>query len=393
MKTICYYSVATHLGGAERCLVELLVELRSRKNQDINPWVLLPKDSGPLVDLLRKEGFQFEALPMPAMFFKMSREQPLLALSLAIASVPGVIFYLISLARILSKRRPALIHATGIKCQAVSALVGPILGIPVLWHLHDILSGGFTRTLLRVLRALCNATIVANSKASAEAFDQNGDKIHIAYNGVDTQLYPRKPNTRYRTELKANADSVVIGIVGVLARWKGQLQFLEMARKVIDSGRNARFVIVGAKIYDTSGDEDFEQLLKDRVRDLNLSRHVHFAGLEPVPANAMNGLDILVHASVRPEPFGRIVIEAMACGIPVVAAASGGVLEIIDNGVSGLTYEMGNVEAMTSKVMTLIDNKLKRQQIAQAGHDRFLKMFTSEQYANSVLAAYNSINS
>ena len=126
--------------------------------------------------------------------------------------------------------------------------------------------------------------------------------------------------------------------MGVLARWKGQLDFVRAAARLIAEGSQDHFVIVGDEIYDTSGESGFGAELRAQVKDLRLESKIHFTGFMADIPEVMNGLDILVHASTLPEPFGRVVIEGYACETPVIASRAGGILEIAEDGRSALLF-------------------------------------------------------
>src|SRR5690606_40022677 len=103
--------------------------------------------------------------------------------------------------------------------------------------------------------------------------------------------------------------------VGVIQRGKGLDDFLEMALRLHRAGHDARYVVVGDEIYDTGRDRGYRARLEQRVRDAGMGDLVHFAGFEQDSIGVMQALDLLVSASTRPESFGRVLIEAMACRV------------------------------------------------------------------------------
>lgn len=394
LRTVCFYSVATHLGGAERSLLDLVRALRARPELGYEPWVLAPKPEGPLVDALRSHGIGVEALPMPPAFLAMSRQAPLESFQNGIVSIPGMALYLRGLGRKLAERAPALIHTTGVKCHALGAALGPVAGIPVLWHLRDIFKNGPTLWTLRALRRAAGSglTVVANSRATAEAFASADSSIRVIHNGLDPAVYFPDRNVGWHERLGIPDGTPVVGIVGVLARWKGQSQFLKMAERLVRQGASARFVIVGDEIYDTQGeDRGYGKVLREEAAALGISDRVLFSGFEHDVSRAINGLDVLVHASVRPEPFGRVILEAMACGVPVVASGAGGVLEFVENERTGLLFGPGNVGEMAAAVSRLIENPRLREQCAEAALSRFLARMTHETHCGAVVSVYDSI--
>lgn len=390
-KTICFFSVATHLGGAERSLLDLVTRLKEQSRGAYEPWMLVPKSEGPLVDICRHNGIECSTVEMPEMFFKMSREKPLEALARAAVSAPFMGQYAFALRKALSGRKVHLMHTTGVKCHAIAGVYSSLTKVPSLWHLRDIFKTGPTLTALRALRATSRARVIANSRATANSFKQSDESIEVVYNGLDESRYYPKRNDRYRSVFNVAEDVPIVGIVGVLARWKGQLEFLEMARKATDQGVNARFVIIGAKIYDTTGDSDYEDLLRQRVKDLGLSERVHFAGYENESAIAMNGLDLLVHASTRPEPFGRVIVEGWSCGVPVIASRDGGVVELISHESTGLLFTPGSSDEMASCLARYASDQALRQSVAARARERFLERFTISSHVDQIISIYNQI--
>lgn len=388
-QTIAHYAVASHLGGGERSLLELVRRLA--RDGRYAPLVIVPAP-GPLTEALGRDGVAFEVLPFPESFLKLSRGKPgLESALLGLRSLPGMGIYLARLARLLREREVRLLHTNAIKCHAVGALVGPALGIPVLWHLRDILPAGRTRAALRFIQRASGARIVANSRATAEGFRPGDASIEVVHNGLDPLLYAPRRNRLFNSRLGASESTPIVGIVGVLARWKGQSVFLRMARILADRGLDARFVVVGGEIYDTASDSGFGQELRLEARALGIEDRVLFTGFLKDPIEVMNGLDVLVHASVRPEPFGRVVIEGMACGVPVVASRDGGILEILEEGKTGLCAEPGNETELADAVGRLLLDPALRERLARAGRGEFERRFTSQAYVDGVVRIYEGL--
>jgi glycosyltransferase involved in cell wall biosynthesis len=391
LKRVCFYSIATHLGGAERSVLELARGLRARRELGYEPWFLLPKPEGPLIDRLREEGISYDVLALPRSFFTMSRAAPLAAFHKGLSSIPCMGLYLRSLVKLVAVRKPDVIHTNAIKCHALAGLVGPATGVPVLWHLRDMFTAGGTLWALHVLRRVANVRVTANSRATADSFSYRDEAVQVIHNGLDPSIYVRKPNRIFSSALGVSDDTPIVGILGVIARWKGQDLFLNMAKRLIEQGTKARFVVIGAEIYDTRGqDRGLKQALQDEAHALGIAERVLFAGFRE-NVEAINGLDVLVHASIRPEPFGRVILEAMACGVPVVAAAAGGVLELVDDGENGLLFAPGNIGEMAHAVSRLLDSKPLMGAISQSARARFLARFTAEQHEQEIARIYDEI--
>ena len=180
-----------------------------------------------------------------------------------------------------------------------------------------------------------------------------------------------------------------IGIVGRITRWKGQHVFLEAASRLRAAGReDVRFVIVGAPLF---GEEAYEQELRQMVERAGLAEQVEFLGFqEDVPA-VLRGLDLLVHASVTPEPFGQVVIEGMAAGLPAIGTDGGGVREIITHGENGLLVPMGDAAALARALEDLLGDPEKARRLALAGQAHVRAHFTAEQAARKIEQVYAEV--
>ena len=392
-KTVCFYQVATHLGGAERSFLTLVKGLKESKGSSVTPWVLLPKKEGLLVDELKRLSIDYDVLEMPDSFFKMSRGAPLSATIRGLQSIPGMGMYLSQLSWLLKQRLPDLIHSSAIKCHLVSGVLSQAIEIPVLWHLRDILSNGPTLWGLRALRRLGNIHLLANSHATAKAFEPRIKEMDVVYNGLDPEEYFPKRNAVFHELLNIPKNAPLVGVVGVLARWKGQLEFIRMADRLIKNGSSAYFVIIGGEIYDTEGGKGFGQTLWEEAKKRKILDRVLFTGFRKNIPEAMNGLDVLVHASIRPEPFGRVVVEAMACGVPVVAARDGGVVEIIKDGKSGLLFKPGRVAEMAEAVERILQDQFLAKRLVQTGLEDFKTKFTEQQSVQGMLQVYGKLMS
>lgn len=404
---ICFYSIATHLGGAERSLLDLMLNLKNSSQGRYRAWLVVPKNSGPLLELLRARAdaetpaseIKITCLEMPAVFMEISRSRPLAAIVKAIWSIPAMCLYALKLVRLLRSEAPEIIHTTGIKCHLFAAFTAPLHGRVVLWHLRDIINQRVTKILFQLSAKVANLSIIANSKATARSLNvrtKRGyvNKIKVIYNGLDQRAFKVSPHKKMQQRLGLSPETKLVAILGVLAQWKGQLNFIEMAKRLVEKGSKAHFLIIGDEIYDTSGsDRGFRNELEARINELGLAAQVHCLGFEKNPAEVLNSIDVLVHASVKPEPFGRVILEAMACGVPVVATKIGGVLELIEDEKSGLLYAPEDVGQLTHQTNRLLNSSELRQKLSIQARKRFESDFTIEQHMFNVINTYDDLSS
>ncbi len=228
-----------------------------------------------------------------------------------------------------------------------------MLKLPIILHLHiheDDAS-------LRWIRAEMADRILFPSKATMEAVLSTSPwlswkKCFYVHNGIDlTQYFPR-PTEKVKNELAIANDSHVVGIAGQLKKIKGQHLFLEMIRNLSSRGIKAEYLVIGC---DTSKTREYEKQLRQITIDYGIESMVWFLGFRDDISELMSLCDLLIVPSLR-EPFGRVVIEAMACGTPVVASSVGGIIEIFSDGEGGLFCKPNDADDLTEKVKYFFDH-------------------------------------
>jgi glycosyltransferase involved in cell wall biosynthesis len=259
-----------------------------------------------------------------------------------------------------------VIYANTQKAMVVGALASALSGRPLVYHLRDILSQEhFSRSNLRLAIGLANrfaAKVICNSDATRSAFVKAGGQAKrsvVVYNGFDPAIYrtERSVVTNLRQELGLT-DKFVVGHFSRLSPWKGQDLLLDALVRC----PKAHGVFIGAALF---GEDAYAMKLRDRVKQLGLGDRVQFLGFRSDVAALMGCCDVVAHTSTAPEPFGRVIVEAMLCGKPVIAAAAGGAVELL-NGRMGWLVEPGNVFALANA----IDNAMAEGSALQLRGDR-----------------------
>jgi glycosyltransferase involved in cell wall biosynthesis len=259
-----------------------------------------------------------------------------------------------------------VIYANTQKAFIFGALAGLIAKRPVVYHLRDILSSDhFSQINIKVAVFIANhlsQIVIANSHATAQAFIQSGGKpdlVKVIYNGFDPEMYQSSPadRSRLRHELKLE-NKFVIGQFSRLSPWKGQHILLNALAQCPDSVVG---VFVGAALF---GEDEYVQQIKQQVVDLGLTNRVHFLGFRSDISDLMGACDVVAHTSTAPEPFGRVIIEGMLCGIPVIAADAGGAKELVTDHVTGWTVEPGNSQHLATAILECFENQELRDSIS-----------------------------
>jgi glycosyltransferase involved in cell wall biosynthesis len=176
--------------------------------------------------------------------------------------------------------------------------------------------------------------------------------------------------------------------VGRIVEWKGQLQFLQAAAVAFARRPDAIAVVVGDVTDDS---EAYGRQLRLEAERLGIAGRVVFAGFIADPRQAYALLDVLVHSAITPEPFGLVVTEAMALGIPVIAAASGGPLEIVTDGVNGYLRDPTDTSEVGAILAELLGDAGQRRRIGDAGRRSALADFDPDRYVERLAEVYDRL--
>lgn len=265
-------------------------------------------------------------------------------------------------------RQYDVLYANSQKAWVVAALGAP-RGTPLVWHLRDLLTAAhFNSGLRRLAVSLANhraAFVIANSHATAHAFvaaGGNSQKVRVVHNGIDPSAFDNVTDTA-ATQARAAlglAEVPLVGLFGRLANWKGQHVLLE----ALASLPGVHALIVGGALF---GEDAYAARLQQRANQPDLAGRVHFLGFRAEVPELMKAVDVVCHASVDAEPFGRVIVEGMMAGKPVVASAAGGVLELIDDGVTGLLVPPGDADALAGTLRRLLDDPAMAVCLGSAG--------------------------
>jgi glycosyltransferase involved in cell wall biosynthesis len=164
-------------------------------------------------------------------------------------------------------------------------------------------------------------------------------------------------------------------MVGRLVDWKGPDYFIEAAAAVRESIETASFMLVGSAIF---GEQSFVDDLEEMAVRLGLEDKMIFTGFREDVSDIMSAMDLLVHASILPDPLPTVLVEAMSLGIPVVAAAGGGVEEIVEDGVTGTVVPPRDREAMARAMIDILSHPDKAKSMGEAGLRRAADLFDIE---------------
>ena len=398
--SIVFLSPTGQTGGAEAALHELLAGLRESHPS----WSLrlIVASDGPLVARVEALGVPVRVLPFPRSLARLGDwavGRGWWRRTLFLARCAGVVLpalgYLRRLRRVLHADTPDVIHTNGLKMHVLGVWACPPRSA-VLWHLHDYAARRplIARLLRRNVRQ-CSA-IVANSRSVADdarSVCGSAVPIHAVWNAVDLARFsPSGPRIDLDavSGLPSATDVVRVGLVATFARWKGHDTFLKALAKLPPS-LPVRGYIVGGPVYETSGSQTSMSELSELVTSLGLDGRVGFTGFVQDSSTVMRALDVVVHASTDPEPFGLVIAEAMACGKPVVASRAGGASKLTEPGVNALGFEPGDVAALARCIEELVRGHSLRQRLSEAGRATAERSFHRRRMAGELTPIYKTL--
>src|SRR5436189_412467 len=194
--------------------------------------------------------------------------------------------------------------------------------------------------------------------------------VQTLYNGVDTTVFsPHGPSLDLDSLAglpPTDQNTVKVGLIATFGRWKGHHTFLR-ALSLLSADLSVRGYVIGGGLYGTDGSQYSKDELKALARDLGISDRVGFTDFVAEPAAAMRALDIVVHASTEPEPFGLVIADAMACGRPVVVSSAGGAAEIVHEGIDAAAHRPGDADGLAARIAMLALDAGLRARMASAG--------------------------
>jgi glycosyltransferase involved in cell wall biosynthesis len=388
------------LGGSERSLLDTLASLQNSVSSVTLRLLLL--GDGDLAERARALGVDVEVVPMPEALAALGESSdganhPGARLQALLRGGFGALPYLATLRRATKAFEPHLVHTNGMKAHVLMAVATPEL--PRVVHLRDFAS---QRPLSRyVLRFVARGSlIVANSRAverDARALIP-GLRTRVVYNGIDLDEFRPAPCDREHLGTLAGLpppapNACLIGLVATYAWWKGHRTFIEAAARVHakEPERAHRFYIVGGPIYGRSGSELSVDDLRRQITELGLERSVGLVPFQRDTAAAYRGLDIVVHASERPEPFGRTIVEGMATGRPVVVARGGGADELFTEGETALGHRAGSADDLSRALLTLTSDPALRERLSTRARTEAERRFDRRRLGAEIHTGYGEL--
>lgn len=379
---VLFVSHAAVLWGAEQAILRLAPALRER---GVQPLLASPAD-GALAETWQAKGFEHVPLRLPLHGGIRgpgeNGERPRPGEIGREAVVVGR--WVAALAR--AARRADVVHSNSLWAHPEVVLAAKLARRPAVLQLHDFVRPGAGRRLLAMSTRTADATI-AVTRAVADAVGPGaGSRFEFIGYGVDPADYhPGPPDPAIRESLGGRPSARLVGILGRVDPEKGTAVVVRAVRLLKERGVDVQLAVVGAAHRTQTG---YESRVRREAADLG--DLVRFVPPQSNPPAVLRSLDVLVNASTS-EPFGLTILEAHACGTPVVATASGGVPEYVRDGETGLLVPIGDERALADALQRLLSDPSLREKLVSTALDQVAREYHISVQADQTVALYRRL--
>lgn len=351
------------VGGVERGVIDLAREMKRRGEESV-----IVSAGGELVGELQKLGIPHVTLPV--------HRKSLSSLAL-ISEIAGII----------ERERIDIVHARSRVPAWLGWFAARRTGRPFVTTCHGYYS---THFLSRVMgwgkRVIVISKVIG--RHMIDHFGVSPEKIRLIHRGVDLSQFQRKTPLEERRERNGSKSRPFrIVNIGRLSPIKGQIEFLKAVHQV----RNQLPLEVWLVGSEEKGKHKYTDLLVRTIRQLGLESSVKILGTRRDISDLLAQSDLLVLSTLVPEAFGRVVIEAGAVGIPVLATGVGGVLEIIQSGDNGLLVPPGDIESMAKGILEILKDRPRAETFAARLHEKVVQEFSLERMVDQTLDVYREV--
>ncbi len=360
------------LNGGERSMLAVLDWLKADNSK--TEFVAIGPGIGPLADELRKR-------QIPLYEWSSNDSSGMRRQSEEIET---------SLCQLVKSVKPDLVHANSLAMCRLLGRVAARINPPTTGHLRDIIK--LSATAVADLNR--NQKLVAVSEATrcfhvSQGLDER--RIVVVHNGIDLDQFQPRPCTGWlHAELGLNRESLLIACIGQIGLRKGQDILAGAAADIVKRVPTAHFLLIGERTSQKAESIEFEQSIRRRFDVAGLADHLHLLGRREDVAKILGEIDLLAHPANQ-EPFGRVLLEASAAGVPIVATNVGGTSEIVLDGVTGRLIPPKDPIALAEAMIKCLTDKTESQHFRQAARERVVHQFSINIAAQKLSAFWNAV--
>jgi glycosyltransferase involved in cell wall biosynthesis len=351
------------MGGAEYSLLELLSGL----GRFPGAWHVVISPQEPLYRHIVRLPVQRHEWRLPYL----KRPDTLVA---CIHTLKTVCLHAIKVYRLVRRERIQTVYCNTFRTLPYCLFVKWFSRSRIVCHCRDNLRSVRTG---RFIRSMADEVIAVSAHLRRQL--PSRVKTHVIPNGVSLSRFsPGDTSARLREKYHLPEDVTLIGNAGRILPWKNQYDYLSVARQLVQNHPKLHFFIVGP-----ATNEGYASRLRQQIRSWGLATCFTFTGQVDDLALCLSGFAILLHTA-QEEPFGRVLIEAAASAVPVIAYASGGPSEIVVHGQTGYLVPDGQTERMAELAASLLDDPAVRSAMGQRARERAAALFDSKDYARNM---------
>ncbi|KAA1183348.1 glycosyltransferase family 4 protein [Paenibacillus sp. B2(2019)] len=375
MLRVAYIDHTAKWSGGEVALFNILTHI----GEQIDPLVILAED-GALAERLREKGMDVRIIPLDESIRSRGRNAVNLG---APAAAFKLLAYGRKLAPLLKAEKVDCVHTNSLKSALYGAIAAKIAGVPLIWHIRDHIGAPYLKPIvakgIRLLSRLLPNGVIANSHSTLNALELPRSKKTLVVYSAFAKAIGNGIGMRDQKDFN-------VLLVGRLAHWKGQHIVLEAAKSFKNEPR-VKFWLAGDALF---GEEAYKQELLQKINNDELT-NVSMLGHVDDIQGLMNTADLLIHTSVTPEPFGQVIVEGMAAGLPVIASNEGGPVEIVVQGETGLLIEPGDAAILADSIKWMLDHPEERRRMADNGMKRVKEHFVIENTVKDIVDYYKGL--
>ncbi|NQX67674.1 glycosyltransferase [Paenibacillus alba] len=376
MLRVAYLDHTARWSGGEVALYNLITNMGS----EVSPLVIVAEE-GALVERLRAKGIDVRVVPLSDKVRNRNRN----AVSFdALVGAFELFTYGKRISKLLKEEQVACVHTNSLKSAFYGAVAAKLAGVPLIWHIRDHIGAPYLKPIvasaIRFMSRMLPNGVIANSNSTLDALQlPKSKKTLVVYSA-----FAQKLNTpSHALPMKRQKKSYIILLVGRLAEWKGQHILLEAAKSFLPDSQ-VEFWLAGDALF---GEDAYKQQLLKQMADHHLYNVKLLGHVDDIQA-LMQKADILVHTSITPEPFGQVIVEGMAAGLPVIASNEGGPKETVVPGETGLLITPGDPKLLAESIRYLLENPEVRIRMSENGLKRVEQHFVIEKTVTQITHYY-----